>query len=306
MGRILDRLTSWWFWISALLIGTLLVLFFIMLGDQSGASISKFSWKFLFTSTWDPVHQIFGALPFLYGTAMTSLFAIVFGGVIGIASALFLVYFTRGRLRVILGTFIELLAAIPSVVYGLWGLFVLSPWLQNYGEPFLARVLGFLPLFHGMPVGVGYLAAGIILSVMIIPTVTSITRDILLAVPQDLHEGGLALGATEYEVIRNISLPYARAGIIGGLMLGLGRAFGETIAVTMVIGNRPEISASLFAPGYTMASVIANEFTEATSHLYISSLYEVGLVLLVVTILFFGVARLLIWRVSHVQKGRMV
>lgn len=306
MRRFSDRLAQSWLFLSAVLIIVLLVLFFILLGNQSSSSIVHFGWKFVFSRVWDPVHQIFGGLPFLYGTTMTSLFAIICGGIVGIASALFLVYFSSGRLRGILGLLIELLAAIPSVVYGLWGLFVLAPWLQHTGEPFLAKVLGFLPLFKGMPLGVGYLAAGIILSVMIIPTITSIARDVLLAVPKELLEGALALGATRYELLRLIAIPYARSGIIGALMLGLGRAFGETIAVTMVIGNSPQISSSLFAPGYTMASVIANEFTEATTHLYLSSLYEVGLVLLVTTIIFYAVARLFIWQVTNSREGTTV
>lgn len=304
MGRLLERIATAWFWLSVLLIGILLLLFVLLLGDRSSTAMHVFSWHFLFSRTWDPVHQIFGALPFLYGTAVTSLFAIIFGGIIGVASAIVLVHFTRGKIRAVLGTLIELLAAIPSVVYGLWGLFVLAPWLQNHGEPFLQKVLGFLPFFKGMPVGVGYLAAGILLSMMIIPTIASVSRDILLVVPRDLYEAGLALGSTKQEAITQVAVPYARTGIVGALMLGLGRAFGETIAVMMVIGNRPEITASLFQPGYTMASVIANEFTEATSKLYVSSLYEVGLLLLIVTILFFGAARLLVWRVTNGRKGR--
>jgi len=303
MKRIGDKIGQTVIWMTAAVIVLLMLLFLVMLTTESGLSIQRFSWRFLVTSTWDPVHLIFGALPFLYGTVVTSVFAIIFAGIVGIPSAVFLVYVAGNRLRTWLGALIELLAAIPSVVYGLWGLFVLVPWLQNTGEPFLAKTLGFLPLFRGMPVGVGYLAAGIILSIMILPTITSLTRDILLTVPNELHEGAYALGATSYEMIRSVVLPYARTGIIGALMLALGRAFGETIAVTMVIGNRPEISGSLFSPGYTMASVIANEFTEATSQIYLSSLYEVGLVLLIFTVVFYALARLLVARMMTYRKG---
>lgn len=300
--RIKDRLAQVVIWSASAVLLLLMMLFIVMLTTESLPSLRQFSWHFLVTSTWDPVHSIFGVLPFLYGTIVTSIFAIVFSGIIGIASSVFLVYVAGQRLRTWLGTLIELLAAIPSVVYGLWGLFVLAPWLQNVGEPLLAKVFGFLPMFRGMPLGVGYLAAGIVLSIMILPTITSLARDILLTVPNELHEGAYAIGATSYEMIRRVVLPYVRTGMIGALMLGLGRAFGETIAVTMVIGNRPQISGSLFSPGYTMASVIANEFTEATSRLYLSSLYEVGLVLLVFTVLFYGVARLLITRSANVHK----
>ncbi|GGJ04085.1 phosphate transport system permease protein [Alicyclobacillus cellulosilyticus] len=301
MKRRSDRVLDGWLWFAALLALALFMAFFIMLGTESRASVLRFGWRFVVTSVWDPVHSVFGALPFLYGTAVTSLFALVFGGLVGVCTAVFLVYFVRGWFRSWLGGAIELLAAIPSVVYGLWGLFVLAPWLQHTLEPWLGRWLGFLPLFQGVPYGVGYLAAGLILSVMILPTVTALSRDVLLAVPRDIHEGALALGATTQEMITHVALPYARSGIISALMLGLGRAVGETIAVTMVIGNRPEISASLFAPGYTMASVIANEFTEATTHVYLSALYEVGLLLFLLTVAFYVVARLFIRGIAKTE-----
>jgi phosphate transport system permease protein len=267
-----------------------------MLGNQSADSIAKFGIGFLVGTTWDPVHQIFGGLPFLFGTVVTSLFALVVAGIVGLEGAVFLSFFCHGIVRSSLGMLVELLAAIPSVVYGLWGLYVLVPWLQSTGEPYLHRYLGFLPMFQGSPLGVGYLAGGLILSIMILPTIVAMSRDVLLAVPKELSEAALALGATKFELIRLIALPYARSGIIGALMLGFGRAVSETIAVTMVIGNRPQMSSSLFAPGYTMASVIANEFTEATYHLYISALNEIGLLLLILTVVFYGIARLLVWR----------
>ena len=296
MNWFRDRIAITWIWVSVLFIPLLVLLFLIMLGNQSADAIAKFGLRFLVGSTWDPVHQIFGGLPFLYGTVVTSLFALVVAGIVGLGAAIYLTYFARGKVRSSLGMLIELLAAIPSVVYGLWGLYVMVPWLQSTGEPFLHHYVGFLPMFQGSPLGVGYLAGGIILSIMILPTIVAMGRDVLMAVPKELHEGALAIGATRFEVIRVIALPYARSGIIGALMLGFGRAVSETIAVTMVIGNRPDISGSLFAPGYTMASVIANEFTEATYHLYISALNEIGLLLLLLTVVFYGIARLLVWR----------
>ncbi|KYP81736.1 phosphate ABC transporter permease subunit PstC [Ferroacidibacillus organovorans] len=298
-NRITEQITQTWVRVSLLVTLTLLVALLIMLIGQSMDAFHAFSWNFLVTSTWDPVHRVFGALPFLYGTVVTSIFALLFAGIIGIGSSVFLVYVLRGPLRNALGLFIELLAAIPSVVYGLWGLYVLAPWLQRTGEPFLHKHLGFLPMFSGATLGVGFLAGGLILTIMILPTITAISRDVLQAVPAELIEGAYALGATRVESIRHVGFPFARSGIIGALMLGFGRAVGETIAVTMVIGNRPQIVASLFAPGYTMASVIANEFTEATYPLYTSSLYEIGLILLLTTVLFYGGARFLVWRMTR-------
>jgi len=303
VSRIRERLSHVWVWGSVGLLFILFILFLVMLGDQSAQSIQKFGLGFIFHSTWDPVHQIFGGFPFLFGTVVTSVFALVVAGIVGVGSAVFLTYFARGNIRSILSVLIELLAAIPSVVYGIWGLYVMVPWLQSTGEPFLHTYLGFLPIFQGPALGVGYLAGGVILSIMILPTITAITRDVLLSVPIELQEGALAVGATRFDMIRSICLPFARSGIIGALMLGFGRAVSETIAVTMVIGNRPQIASSLFAPGYTMASVIANEFTEATYRLYTSALNEVGLMLLLLTVLFYAIARFLVWRTTK-QGGR--
>jgi len=200
---------------------------------------------------------------------------------------------------------IEILAAIPSVVYGLWGIFVLAPWLRVWVQPMLGSTLGFLPLFQGPPYGVGMLAAGMILAIMVVPFITAVSREVLMAVPNTQREAALALGATRWETTRMAVLRYGKSGLIGAILLGLGRALGETMAVTMVIGNRPEISASLFAPGYTMASVIANEFTEATGDLYLSALIEVGLALFAVTVLVNALARVLVWRMGGIMsRGR--
>jgi len=209
------------------------------------------------------------------------------------------------KLRSIISFLVELLAAIPSVIYGLWAVFVLAPLLRNYLEPFLAKTLGWTGLFTGPMYGIGMLAAGIILAIMIVPIISSITREVLSAVPQSQREAVLALGATRWEMIRMGVLRNARIGIVGGIILGLGRALGETIAVTMVIGNRPEVAKSLFAPGYTMASVIANEFTEATGDLYLSALVEIGLALFLVTLVVNALARLLVWSITGGSAGRV-
>ncbi|HBW34589.1 MAG TPA: phosphate ABC transporter permease subunit PstC, partial [Desulfosporosinus sp.] len=205
--------------------------------------------------------------------------------------------------RTVVGFLVEMLAAIPSVVYGLWGIFVLAPWLRETVQPGLAKWLGFLPLFQGTPVGFGMLAGGLILAVMILPTIAAISREVMAAVPNMQREAALALGATKWEMIRLAVLPYAKSGIMGGIMLGLGRALGETMAVTMVIGNRPDILPSLFAPAYSMAAVIANEFTEATYDLYLSALVEIGLILFGITLILNVFARLLIWSVAQGPKG---
>jgi phosphate transport system permease protein len=261
-------------------------------------SLAKFGIGFLFSSTWDPVNGVFGALPFIFGTMVTSLLGLAIGGPIALGAAIALSELVPIAFRGILSALVELLAAIPSVVYGLWGIFVLAPLLRSVVEPFLQTYLGFIPLFSGVPYGVGMLAGGLILAIMILPTIAAVSRDVILAVPRDQREGLLALGATKWEMIWVAVLPYARPGILGGVILGLGRALGETLAVTMLIGNRPEISASLFAPSYTMASVIANEFTEATSPLHLASLMEIGLVLFGVTIVVNAVARLLVWQIA--------
>ncbi len=268
-------------------------------------SVKAFGWRFLFTSTWDPVSETFGALPFVYGTLVSSLLALLMAVPLGTAAAIYLAEVAPPWIRPPIAFLIELLAAIPSVVYGLWGIFVLAPWLRTWVQPALGAALGFLPLFQGPPYGVGMLAAGIILAIMVVPFITAVAREVILAVPNTQREAALALGATRWEAIRLAVLPYGRSGLIGAVLLGLGRALGETMAVTMVIGNRPEIALSLFAPGYTMASVLANEFTEATSDLYLSALIEIGLLLFALTIVVNALARLLVWGVGGaVTEGR--
>jgi phosphate transport system permease protein len=259
--------------------------------------------KFLLDGNWDPVSGSFGALAFVYGTLVTSAIAILVALPVSVGLALFLSEMGPPRLRPIVSFLIETLAAIPSVVYGLWGLFVLVPFLRVYVEPFLAGTLGFLPLFQGAPIGLGYLAAGIILAIMILPTICSVTNEVLKTVPSALREGALALGATRWEAIRIAVLPYAKPGILGAALLGLGRALGETMAVTMVIGNSPEIHASLFAPGYSLPAVIANEFAEATDALHTGALAGLALVLFGIALLLNSLARLLVQVVARGPKA---
>ena len=266
---------------------------------KSNLSWHAFGWKFFFRSEWDPVNNQFGALPFVYGTIVSSVLALVIAVPLAIGVAVFTTEMSPRWLRGPLAFTTELLAAIPSVIYGLWAIFVLVPLLRTYVQPWLARYLGWTGLFEGPPYGIGMLAAGIILAIMVIPIVSAITREVMSAVPQQQREAVLALGATRWEMIRTGVLRNARAGILGGVILGLGRALGETMAVTMVIGNRPEIARSLFAPGYTMASVIANEFSEATGDLYLSALVEVGLALFIVTIIVNILAQFLVWTVTR-------
>jgi phosphate transport system permease protein len=261
---------------------------------NSRLPIQKFGWSFIWGTTWDPVKQQFGALPFLYGTLVTSIIALLIAVPVGLGVAIFLSELAPRKVSDPVTFLVELLAAIPSVIYGLAGIFVLVPWVRGVLEPALSGSLGFLPLFQGAPYGVGMLTAGLLLAIMVIPFIVSVSREILMAVPLSQREAILSLGATKWEMVRIAVLPYARSGIMGSIFLALARALGETMAVTMVIGNRPEISLSLFQPGYTMAAVIANEFTEATGDLYLQALIEVGLVLFAVTILVNALARLLI------------
>lgn len=260
-------------------------------------SVTRFGLGFLTSRSWNPVSEQFGAFPFLYGTLVTSAIGMVIAFPIGLGAAIFLA--EEARLRVIrapLSFAIELLAGIPSVVIGLWALFILIPLMRSSIEPFLNHVLGFLPLFQGTFNGSSFLTAGIVLAIMVLPIMIALSRDVIRAVPRALLEGSLALGATRAETLWSIVLPYARAGITGAVLLSLGRALGETIAVTMVIGNRPEITAHLFSLGYTLPSVLANEFTEAVGPLYQGALFELGLVLVLITIAVNVLARLLIWR----------
>jgi phosphate transport system permease protein len=271
---------------------------------KSSLSWHAFGWKFFFRSEWDPVNEQFGALPFVYGTVVSSLLALLIAVPLAIGVAVFITEMSPRWLRGPLAFTTELLAAIPSVIYGLWAIFVLVPLLRSYVEPWLARYLGWTGFFEGTPFGIGMLAAGMILAIMVIPIISSITREVMTAVPQQQREAVLALGATRWEMIRTGVLRNARAGILGAIILGLGRALGETMAVTMVIGNRPEIAKSLFAPSYTMASVIANEFSEATGNTYLAALVEVGLALFLVTIIVNILAQLLVWTVTRGMPAR--
>ena len=272
---------------------------------RSQLSIGQFGWKFFTGTNWDPVAGDFGALPFVYGTLVSSAVALVIAVPLAIGVAVYITEMCPRSLRGILSFFTELLAAIPSVIYGLWAVFVLVPIMREHVQPFLARYFPWTGLFTGPPYGIGMLTAGIVLAIMVIPSISSITREVMTAVPQHQREAALALGATRWEMIRTAVLRNARTGIIGGIMLGLGRALGETMAVTMVIGNRPEIAKSLFAPGYTLASVIANEFTEATDDLYLSALIEIGLALFLLTVIVNAIARMLVWSTTRGVPARV-
>jgi phosphate transport system permease protein len=285
----------------ALCIPLLLVFIAIEVGIAGAPAFARFGLSFLTSSTWDPVREQFGAATAIYGTIVSSLIALVIATPLAIGVALFLSELAPRWLRQPLGFFVDLLAAIPSVVYGLWGIFVLLPLLRQYVMPFLRDTLGLgvLPLFTGPAYGPSMLAAGLILAIMVLPYISSVSREVLLAVPRSQREAALALGATRWEMIWGAVLPYAKSGIVGGVILGLGRALGETMAVTMLIGNRHEIAASLFAPGYTMASLIANEFSEASKDIHLSALMAVGLTLFVITIIVNAIARWLVWQVSR-------
>jgi phosphate transport system permease protein len=267
----------------------------------SKISIDKFGWSFLTKSTWDPVQEIYGALPIIYGTIVSSILALLLALPLSIGIAIFLSEVAPGWLEKPLSFLVELLAGIPSVIYGLWGIFVLVPWIRNYVEPYLSDHFGYLPFFKGAPYGFGLLAAVLILTIMVLPIISSITRDVLKAIPQSQREAALALGATKWQSTL-IVLRDAKSGILGATMLGLGRAIGETMAVTMVIGNRALISPSLFEPSYTMASVIANEFTEASSQMYLSALIQLALVLFVITIIINALAQFLVWSMNRKWK----
>jgi len=300
LGDLILRYTS--FLMALTLIG-IMVWIGVSMFKSAGKSITKFGPAFITNKIWDPVKEQFGALTFIYGTLVTSLIALVLAGLIGVGVAIFLNEIAGSKVKATVSFLVELLAAIPSVVYGLWGIFVLAPILRNQIEPWLGKWLGFLPQFQGKPFGLDMLAGGLILAIMILPTVAAISREVMATVPVAQREAALALGATKWEMIRIAVLPFAKSGILGGIMLGLGRALGETMAVTMVIGNRPEILPSLFSPAYSMASVIANEFTEATYDLYLSALVEVGLILFGITLLLNAMARLLVWSVARGPKG---
>ncbi|MDV3244894.1 MAG: phosphate ABC transporter permease subunit PstC [Nitrososphaerales archaeon] len=292
---------------AAVAVVALLAMLGLELYLGSRLSISAFGLSFIPGTTWDPVHSVFGALPFIYGTVVTSVLALLIGLPISLGVAIFLSEKVKGKksLGYALGTLIELLAAVPSVIYGLWGLFFLSPLLRVYVETPLSNYLGFIPTFSGTPFGLDFFTAGVILAIMIIPTVSAVSRDILNAVPNSQREAMYSLGGTGWEVIWKAVLPYARSGIFGATILGLGRAVGETMAVTMVIGNTPRITASLFSGGYTLPAVIANEFTEASTPLYLSALVELGLILFFLALAINVFARFLVWRMTHGIRTRV-
>ncbi len=285
--------------VLAMLLPLLVLLIAVELVSNAMPAVSKFGFGFLFHSTWDPVRGQFGALPLIFGTLYSSLVALVIAVPLALGCAIFLTEFAPRWLRTPVATLIELLAAVPSVIYGLWGIFVLIPLLRDHLWPVARHVLGKLPIFSGVFYGPSVLAAGVILAVMVLPYITAVSREVLLAVPPSQREAGLALGATRWETVTTVILPYGRAGIIGAVILGLGRALGETMAVTMVIGNRHEVSASLLQPGYTMAAAIANEFSEAVSDMHLAALFMVGAVLFLITIIANTLARVLVWRVAR-------
>jgi phosphate transport system permease protein len=279
----------------------LLLLIAWEIGVAAWPAFREFGAGFLVSSTWDPVRGIFGAAPAIYGTIVSSILALLIATPLALGVALFLSELAPPWLRQPVAFLVDLLAAIPSVVYGLWGIFVLLPLLREYVMPFFRDTLrlGATPLFSGPAYGPSMLAAGVILAIMVLPYISSVSREVLLAVPRSQREAALALGATRWEAIRGAVLPYARSGILGGVILGLGRALGETMAVTMLIGNKHDISASLLAPGYTMASLIANEFAEATGDLHLSALMAVGFTLFCLTLVVNAIARWLVWRVTR-------
>jgi phosphate transport system permease protein len=301
-----DRAFEWLTLAMALAIVLLVFLVGWQLARGSYLAILRFGFNFLATSTWDPVAEQFGALPFIYGTVVSSLIALIIAVPLSIATAVYLTELAPLLIRQPLVSLIEMLAAIPSVILGLWGIFVMIPWLRVHAFPVLKDLFGWTPFFTGPIYGVSMLAGGIIIAIMILPIITSVSREILRSVPNLQREAAYALGATRWEVTRIAVLSYAKKGLFGAVILGLGRALGETMAVTMVIGNTPQIKASLFAPGYTLASVIANEFTEATTDLYLQALFEAGLVLFGITILANLFAQLLLRTMSTSMTTRAV
>lgn len=290
---------------AALAIGVLILLVGFQLYRGSRLAIHHFGWSFLTGSTWDPANEQYGALPFIFGTFVSSIIALLIAVPLSVGTAIYLTDLAPRWLRQPLASLIEMLAAVPSVIWGLWGIFVLVPWLRVDVYPWLQKVFGFLPLFSGPIYGIGMLTGGIIVAIMILPIVTSVSREVLRSVPNLQREAAYGLGATRWEVTRIAVLSYARRGLFGAAVLGLGRALGETMAVTMVIGNTPQITASLFAPGYTLASVVANEFTEATTPMYLNALFELGLVLLGLTILINIVAVAMVRAITSAETRRV-
>ncbi len=300
-GGVGDRIYDVVITAFAAAVPVLLLVIFVVVTVAAWPALRTFGFSFLTSSEWNPVKQQFGAAPAIYGTVVSSFLALVLATPLALGVAIFLSEYAPGWLRRPVAFAVDLLAAIPSVVYGLWGIFVLIPILRSYVMPFLRDTLhlGATPFFSGPAYGPSMLAAGVILAIMILPYISAVAREVMMAVPRSQREAALALGATRWEMIRGSVLPFAKSGVIGGVILGLGRALGETMAVTMVIGNRQEIAASLFAPGYTMASLIANQFTEATGDLHLSALMAVGFVLFIITLIVNAGARWLVWRTSR-------
>ena len=305
-SRFGDRAFEWLTLAMASAVVVLVILIGWELWVGSSLAIKKFGFHFLATSTWDPVAEQFGALPFIYGTLVSSAIALIIAVPLGIATAAYLTELAPLWIRQPLTSLIEMLAAIPSVILGLWGVFVMVPWLRDYPFPFLKHYFGWIPLFTGPIYGPCMFAGGIIIAIMILPIITSVSREILRSVPDLQREAAYALGATRWEATRIAVLSYAKKGLFGAVILGLGRALGETLAVTMVIGNTPQIVASLFKPGYTLASVLANEFTEATTDTYLGALFEIGLVLFGITILVNLLAQVLLRTIATTSSTRAV
>jgi len=305
-SRFGDKAFEWLTLAMAMAVVLLVILIGWQLWRGSSLAVQKFGFHFLTTSTWDPVTEQFGALPFIYGTLVSSFIALLIAVPLSVATAVYLTELAPLWIRQPIVSLIEMLAAIPSVILGLWGIFVMIPWLRDYPFPLLKRFFGWTPFFSGPIYGTSMLAGGIIIAIMILPIITSVSREILRSVPNLQREAAYALGATRWEVTRIAVLSYARKGLFGAVILGLGRALGETMAVTTVIGNTPQIAASLFKPGYTLASVIANEFTEATTDIYLQALFEIGLVLFGVTILVNLIAQLLLKTLTTTSTTRAV
>ncbi len=297
-GDEIARIITFIFAATVVLITVLLVL---QLWHDSSLPRHKFGLNFFATRVWDPIAEEFGALPFIYGTLVTATVSLLIAVPLGLGAAIFLAELAPQKISDTLQFFIDLLAAVPSVIYGLLGVFIVIPLMREYLQPFLKKTLGFLPLFQGPAYGVGFFTAGIVLAIMVIPYIISVSREVLLSVPRDQREAALALGSTRWESTWKVVVPFARTGIMGSIFLALARALGETMAVTMVIGNTPTISTSLFSPGYSIAAVIANEFTEATGEIYLQSLIELALVLFLLTFILNGLARMLL--VVTTQKG---
>ena len=305
-SRLGDKAFEWLAMAMAGGVVLLVVLVGWQLSRDSMLAIQKFGWSFLTSTTWDPVAEQFGAAPFIYGTIVSSLIALIIAVPLSIATAVYLTELAPLWIRQPIISLVEMLAAIPSVILGLWGIFVMIPFLRDYPFPFLKKYFGWTGLFTGPIYGVSMLAGGIIIAIMILPIITSVSREILRSVPNLQREAAYALGATRWEVTRIAVLSYARKGLFGAVILGLGRALGETMAVTMVIGNTPQIVLSLLKPGYTLASVIANEFTEATSDIYLQALFEIALVLFGITILANLLAQSLLHTMGNKQVTRAV